>query len=516
MKLAEQTKQTPFRATVLEQIQELLNGLRIPAVFYDQNGKCLTAKTIESCNQNGRCHRSQSSICDKIWRGRDLALAEQILLQHTPCQRMIKLTQGNVLLLASVTDDQSHSKAVIEGLIKALWREKTTNNTISSDMQLMAGSLAQSYEELNLLYKITDHMKFTQQPGDFLSWLCADVRDVIRADQLLILWRTQEDQHHQEHSVTAGPKNCDNKLKQLLWKRAEKAKQHPHGVLLDGGAGSEGLSNAWPDWVGSAVLGPICQGSRLAGVIAGLNHKSTRKFDAFAAKMLASLGNEIAVYLDNSRLYQDMQELLLGSLRALTSSIDAKDPYTCGHSERVARLARFLAQQIGLSQAEQENIYLTGLLHDVGKIGVSEQVLCKPGRLGDDEFEQIKSHPQIGANILGGIRQMAKVVQGVLTHHERFDGNGYPGQLHGCEIPLSGRIVMLADSFDAMTSDRTYQKAMSIAAAQNEIQKCSGTQFDPELAQALLKQSEHELRSKLDNVADDARISSHACLTAMN
>jgi HD-GYP domain-containing protein (c-di-GMP phosphodiesterase class II) len=189
-------------------------------------------------------------------------------------------------------------------------------------------------------------------------------------------------------------------------------------------------------------------------------------------------------------LFTDLKELFIGSLRALTSSIDAKDPYTRGHSERVALMSRWIAEQLAkrgsLDDEQVHRVYLAGLLHDIGKIGIDETVLRKAGKLDDDEWQCIRRHPSIGASILRGIKQMRDIVPGVLHHHERIDGKGYPDGLKGNEIPLTARIVGLADSFDAMTSRRTYRDAMSVDAALAEIRKGLGTQFDETVGRVFL------------------------------
>ncbi|MBN1846737.1 MAG: HD domain-containing protein, partial [Sedimentisphaerales bacterium] len=153
-----------------------------------------------------------------------------------------------------------------------------------------------------------------------------------------------------------------------------------------------------------------------------------------------------------------------------------------------------------LGEEDVQNIYLAGLLHDVGKIGVSEAVLRKPGKLIEGEFRQICRHPRIGAHILGSIKQMQAVTPAVLSHHEHFDGSGYPQGLLGADIPLGGRIVMLADSFDAMTSDRTYRQALPQVMALAEIRRFSGTQFDPQLAEVFLHGDIDRLMRQLDVV----------------
>jgi len=177
--------------------------------------------------------------------------------------------------------------------------------------------------------------------------------------------------------------------------------------------------------------------------------------------------------------------------------VDAKDAYTCGHSERVALLARQLTLEAAMPEAMAERAYMAGLLHDVGKIGVPEAVLQKTGRLTPEEFEQMKRHPEIGARILRDIKQISDVIPGVLSHHERYDGQGYPAGLAAENIPIMGRIICLADCFDAMTSNRTYRTALPLEVALTEIRRCSGTQFDPVLTEAFLKISVDKLRELL-------------------
>ncbi len=182
-----------------------------------------------------------------------------------------------------------------------------------------------------------------------------------------------------------------------------------------------------------------------------------------------------------------MQKAYFDTLSALTSAIDAKDSYTRGHSERVTELSIKLANECKVSDADIENIKIGGLLHDIGKIGIPEAVLNKPGRLNDEEFAIIKSHPDLGIHILGKVEFLEPMVPIIRHHHERYDGRGYPAGLKGDEIPYLARIVSVVDTFDAMTTNRPYRKALSIEESLKEIEKCSGTQFDPEIAAAFVK-----------------------------
>jgi len=187
----------------------------------------------------------------------------------------------------------------------------------------------------------------------------------------------------------------------------------------------------------------------------------------------------------NKKLAEMLNNQHLQTVLAFTEAIGARDNYTRGHSERVAEYAQMIARAMGLHQLD-ELVYVAALVHDVGKIGVPETVLNKPGRLNDTEYIKIKQHPVTGANILKQIGTFNNLVPIVRAHHERFDGRGYPDGLAGQEIPLISRIIAVADSFEAMTSDRSYRKRFSIDYAVEELKRNAGTQFDPEVVECFL------------------------------
>jgi HD-GYP domain-containing protein (c-di-GMP phosphodiesterase class II) len=181
---------------------------------------------------------------------------------------------------------------------------------------------------------------------------------------------------------------------------------------------------------------------------------------------------------------RENNELFLGTARALASAIDAKDPYTRGHSVRVNRYAVILARYHGLSERDIADIHVASLLHDVGKIGVDDAILKKPGKLTPEEFEIMKQHTVIGASIMAPIRQMTRLLPGLRSHHERWAGAGYPDGLRGSDIPLMARIIAVADSFDAMTTDRPYQTAMSFDKAHARLNELKGSGFDEHIVEA--------------------------------
>jgi diguanylate cyclase (GGDEF)-like protein len=185
---------------------------------------------------------------------------------------------------------------------------------------------------------------------------------------------------------------------------------------------------------------------------------------------------------DPGQLHRFLKDGSLQTIQALAGAVDAKDPYTNGHSTRVAEYARDLAKYVGLPSAEVELIYTTGTLHDVGKIGVPDAILKKPARLDPDEVTIMQTHPVLGEVIIRKAPQLANTLPGVRHHHEAWDGSGYPDKLAGEAIPLMARVLAVADTFDAMTSDRPYRKGLSWDIALSEITKGAGTQFDPDLA----------------------------------
>lgn len=192
-------------------------------------------------------------------------------------------------------------------------------------------------------------------------------------------------------------------------------------------------------------------------------------------------------YRNETQYGKKVEEMNLQVVSALATAIDAKDTYTNGHSSRVAGYSRMIAERYGYSEYEQDEIYMMGLLHDVGKIGVPDEVINKTSRLTDEEFELIKKHPVVGADILGRIKERPKLAVGARWHHERFGGGGYPDGISGNEIPEEARIIAVADAYDAMTSRRSYRDIMPQEKVRSEIEKGMGTQFDPQFARIMLQ-----------------------------
>ncbi len=202
---------------------------------------------------------------------------------------------------------------------------------------------------------------------------------------------------------------------------------------------------------------------------------------------VSTIVKNITYMNETIRTHGQIKALSVEVMEALAHTIDAKDEYTRGHSVRVAKYSKMIAEKMGLNAEECENVYYMGLLHDIGKIGVPNEIINKPARLTDDEYGVIKKHPVTGFDILAEIKTRPDLATGARWHHERYDGSGYPDHKTGEEIPLPARIISVADSYDAMTSNRSYRKYLPQDVVRGEIEANIGTQFDEQPARAMLQ-----------------------------
>ncbi len=352
----------------------------------------------------------------------------------------------------------------------------------------ISDNLANTYEEICLLHAVTQKLQISRDDESLaemvaerlldalpLSGVAVELMPVARAESITYQARTEVS------FVTSGDCPLDQTEFDRLIEHLRLSRKSPIVVANDN------VTNA-SDWpfadIHELIVVPILAGERLYGWIAAFNHNANGSFGSVEANLLSSLASVLGTHVSNRDLFRQQAELLASVVRALTSAIDTKDPYTCGHSDRVARISVRLAKQLGCEAQTLHTLYMAGLLHDIGKIGIKDEVLSKPGKLTDEEFEHIKQHPGLGYRILADITQLSDVLPAVLHHHEQWNGNGYPCQLSGEQIPLIARIVAVADAYDAMTSDRPYRKGMPVAKVEAIFQNGSGSHFDPEVIEA--------------------------------
>ena len=252
--------------------------------------------------------------------------------------------------------------------------------------------------------------------------------------------------------------------------------------LLEQGAAGLPLFGGPPELpLVSLMAAPLRAKHRLLGSIVVASFTPGHRYSEGQRKLLSLVASRTAAAIENARLYEDLRGTFQQTIEGLAKAIDKMDRYTAGHSDRVASLATYMAEQLGLSPSEIEIVRQSALMHDIGKIGCVLN-LNKPGRLSAEEYEAFKQHPGYGRDILEPIRFLHPLIPGVHLHHERWDGRGYPLQLAGERIPLIARLISVADTYDAMTSDRAYRQALPHEVALAEIDRCSGSQFDPSLA----------------------------------
>jgi putative nucleotidyltransferase with HDIG domain len=360
--------------------------------------------------------------------------------------------------------------------------------SLEREVERLSDNLASTYEEICLLHGVTQNLRISaddEQLGSLvLHWLrdCTPAQSL--AIQLLPVAATGETTYKartQNTLLSAGkPLLTTDQFTRLV--------EHLNLAAGCGPVVMNESSTSDPTWplpqVRQLIIVSLAEGDRVFGWLAAFNHSSDGEFSTVEASLLNSVAAMIGIHAGNRDLYRQQQEFLASVVRAMTSAIDAKDPYTCGHSDRVARISVRLAKELGCDAEMLHTLYMAGLLHDIGKIGIDDAVLRKPGKLTPDEFDHIKEHPALGYRILADIQQLAKVLPAVLHHHEQWDGQGYPHKLIADGIPRIARIVAVADAYDAMTSDRPYRKGIPAEKVDQIFRDGAGRQWDPEVIAA--------------------------------
>jgi putative nucleotidyltransferase with HDIG domain len=236
----------------------------------------------------------------------------------------------------------------------------------------------------------------------------------------------------------------------------------------------------------SAIIVPLVSKGEMLGFV----DVGSAYYGRLTAEHLSTaekIASQITVALEHVKLYEDLEQLLINIVTSLISIIDAKSPWTKGHSERVTNYAIEIAKEMGLPEKDINHVKMCGILHDIGKIGTYDELLNKPDKLTAEEYELVKKHPGKGADIIAPIKQLNSIIPGILHHHERYDGKGYPLGLKGDDIPLCASILSVADSFDSMTADRPYRKSPGREFAISELKRCSGTQFNPKAVEMFMR-----------------------------
>jgi HD-GYP domain-containing protein (c-di-GMP phosphodiesterase class II) len=334
--------------------------------------------------------------------------------------------------------------------------------------------------EMSLFDRLTRCLRVSDSPDRFQRMAAAALRDSLRVEA--VAWVPS---NPREPAVVAGAvAGMDIEAYRTLLPESRheylKISNEPVGQRIAG--------------VRRAAV--VTSGAETAsGWFAVVNPLDDRPFSVAEIAQLQPIATLVGTQHNNARLYAELKELFFGVIRTLTSAIDAKDPYTSGHSERVARIAIRLAEELGMSSNKRSDLYLMGLLHDIGKIGVDDGVLKKDGPLTPEEFRMVQAHVRIGVHILSDLKKLHHLLPGVAYHHESIDGSGYPTGLAGDAIPLEARIIAVADAFDAMSSTRPYRRRLTAAQIDDVFHRGAGKQWDSRIVDAL-----YSCRAELEHI----------------
>ncbi len=343
---------------------------------------------------------------------------------------------------------------------------------LRSSIHYQQHEIDQTAAGIRFLHRLSGHLHITRDQQVLIELCQEQLPSLIPTEGHMLLIDDGQGSYSC-HTTGKIPFN-ESKARQLVahcdghdWTRPF-VKDHVHGTLL----GSE-----FPQ-LKNFLMASIPVGNGQNGWLLCCNLKENRNFTSVEGSLLNSIAAILGTHFHNTDLCVQNDRLVLSFVQSMVSTLDAKDPYTRGHSERVALIARSLGNAMGLPEEDLHDIYVAGLLHDIGKIGVSDVVLQKTGKLTPEEFDEIKKHPSIGYEILKDLKNLKMVLPGVRNHHERIDGMGYPDLLAGDNIPLMARILAVADAYDAMGSDRPYRKGMPVAKVEDVFRNGAGKQWD--------------------------------------
>lgn len=337
------------------------------------------------------------------------------------------------------------------------------------------------------LYKVSEAITASLSLDDVVATVQDSAFEELDADAMFVWLDDGEGKYFERVKEVAAPKDHGRGPEEM----PDPGTMNPVAVaerleqelplVLQGAEGKALFSEQSKKALVSSATVPLRMRERLVGWITVCSFTLGKHFTEGQRKMLSIIASRAAAAIENARLYEDLQATFQQTIQSLANTIDKMDRYTAGHSQRVALYATRLARWMGLDESQIEIVRQAALMHDIGKVGCVMN-LNKPGKLTANEYEMFQKHPTYGKEILDPIQFLEPVIPGVHLHHERWDGRGYPLRLEGDKIPLIARIISVADTYDAMTSDRAYRKALPHEVTVGEIERCSGSQFDPEIA----------------------------------
>ncbi|NNG02236.1 MAG: HD domain-containing protein [Desulfobacteraceae bacterium] len=360
--------------------------------------------------------------------------------------------------------------------------------TLNEEVDELVEELDNSFEDLNLYSRIASQIKTLKFSDEMLRSLLRDLLENMRAHMSFASFPDlQKEQMHilkpMAEKEVPDPKDFAERLIQNI--PPDEPSLDDHYYILNHSYESPEMS-ALAKKPFRFLSVKVQHENYSYGWLGLVSFEMNEIFRRGELKLLTAMAEQLAVVIANTNLYRDLERFVINMVRSLVFAIEAKDVYTRGHSERVSYYSMLIGEHLGLPEKETNDLKWASILHDIGKIGIPEHILNKPGKLTDQEFGIIKNHPRKGGEILQPVDQLAASLPGVIHHHERFDGNGYPDGLKGEKIPLTARIIAIADTYDAITSTRAYRDSMQAEKAVAIIKDVAGTQLDPDLVPIFL------------------------------
>ena len=348
-----------------------------------------------------------------------------------------------------------------------------------------------STRNLLTVYQVGQAIAATDNVQELLEKMLDEVFSVVCADRAYAVL-IEDDEHRTLHPAASRVSETSESLGTLSISRSvvRKVLEEEKGILSADAQSDERFAasdSIEVQRVRALMCVPLKGRRRVLGMIYVDSNRARDVFNIDDLRMLAAIGVQAGIALENITLFEEKRELVVGSLRALVALLELRDPYTSGHAERVSAYTLAIGGALGMDHREQHDLELACLLHDVGKIVIPDAILRKPSELAPEEREIVNAHPAQGASILANIKGTERIVQTVRHHHEWYDGTGYPDGLSGDSIPLTARILAVADSFDAMHSERPYRHALPVEEVLSRLNKGGSIQFDPEIVEVFCR-----------------------------
>jgi HD-GYP domain-containing protein (c-di-GMP phosphodiesterase class II) len=396
---------------------------------------------------------------------------------------------------ATGDDAEAHHAAHMERLLRDAIGLVEKKFRVEEELEEIAQELEDSYEDLYLYARLATQIESLEFSSDMLRNLTEKLLDNMRADAAFAFLPDREQYNievinPQTSHKFSGQDNFFQKLIHMIPPDTPTLKEK-FFILNDSRENLQFRDLAADPYRFLAVK--VKNDAGFYGWLGLVSFNLKEIFRRGELRLLISMAEQLAVLINNTDLYQDLQHFIIKMVKSLVFAIEAKDVYTRGHSERVSKYSILIGGRLDLDDKERNDLKWASILHDIGKIGIPESILNKPGSLTDAEYEVIKNHPGKGGEILKPVDQLADSMPGIIHHHERYDGRGYPQGLKGEEIPLTARIIAVADTFDAINSHRAYRRAKSPEKALAVIEEVAGSQLDPRIVDVFKKVYKEDL-----------------------